>query len=66
MRRLSRSAAPANVDAAAAICSVLALCSSLDAATYSIAAEKESVPAASESSFVLISSTNPLAAVDAR
>src|SRR6185437_7205704 len=59
------SAAPESVDAAAAICSVLALCSSLDAATSCIAAANDSVPVASMSSLVLISRAKPFVAVTA-
>ena len=51
--------------AAAAISSVLALCSSLDAATSCIAAANDSVPVASESSLARISRANPFAMVTA-
>src|SRR6185437_5223689 len=60
------SAAPESVDAAAAICSVLALCSSLDAATSSIAAANDSVPVASMSSLERMVRASVFAAVTVR
>ena len=62
----SRSAALDNAPAAAAICCVLALCSSLDAATCSIAAAKDSVPELSNVSRFVISATSEFAEVVAR